>query len=111
MSEVLYQGFLSHYQIKCLYHRVIFDDTGPCSIEVSNPRPHAFIEKIVINSDRSFITLALLINVCSPLLSITVLFPENWGRETLCLYVFHHETSKFYSKMVEQPGIQLKNSI
>ena len=88
MSEVLYQVFLSHYQIKCLYHRVIFDDTGPCSIKVSNPRPHAFIEKIIINSDRSFITLALVINVCFPLLSITVLFHEKLGRETLCPICF-----------------------
>ena len=88
MSEVLYQVFLSHYQIECLYHRVIFDDTGPCSIKVSNPRPHAFIEKIIINSDLSFIILALLINVCSPLLSITVLFHEKSGRETLCLICF-----------------------
>ena len=111
MSEVLYQVFLSHYQIKCLYHRVIFGDTGPCSIKVSNPRPHAFIEKIIINSDRSFITLALVINVCFPLLSITVLFHEKSGRETLCPICFQSETSTFYSKMVEQPGIQLRNSI
>ena len=42
ISEVLYQVLVSHYQIKCLYHRVIFGDkipTGPCSIKVSKSHP------------------------------------------------------------------------
>ena len=42
LSEVLYQVFLSHHQIKCLYHGVIFDDKiliGPCSIKVSKSHP------------------------------------------------------------------------
>ena len=52
------------------------------------PRPHAFIEKIIINSDRSFFSLALLINVCSPILSVAALFPGKLGRESLCPYMF-----------------------
>ena len=36
---------------------------------------------------------------------------KNRGERLSALYVFHSETSKFYSKMVEQPGIQLRNSI